>query len=272
MSETGPTTTTTQPTTTTTGAPATGGLGGATFTPTGVISEGKKYEQAIGVEGQRVTEIATGTRTYEGYMAPSQQARISSGLGVPFVPNLPKIEPRYFSEDIDKLGSMSRGYIAQWQMKMNQAGLLGNEFTMGVADNSTLSAYREVLGVANREGISDAEAVSLIAQRKVKLGGGSVTRYRLTNQADIEAVVDAVSQQLLGRTLDEGQAARIARAFQQEELAAQKAYARGGAVEEAPTAQQFVTSAIEKDFGDQVDTRKLGGIFGALDTMLKAGK
>ena len=185
-------------------------------------------------------------------MAPSQQARISSGLGVPFVPNLPKIEPRYFSEDIDKLGSMSRGYIAQWQMKMNQAGLLGNEFTMGVADNSTLSAYREVLGVANREGISDSEAVSLIAQRK--------------------AVVDAVSQQLLGRTLDEGQAARIARAFQQEELAAQKAYARGGAVEEAPTAQQFVTSAIEKDFGDQVDTRKLDGIFGALDTMLKAGK
>lgn len=252
--------------------PATSGLGGGGFTPMGVVSDGKKYEGAIGVEGQRVTDIKTGTRTYEGYMAPSQQARIASGLGVPFVPNLPKIEPKYFSEDIDKLGSSSRGYIAQWQMKMNQAGLLGNEFTMGVADNTTLSAYREVLAVANREGISDAEAIQLIAQRKVNLKGGSVPKYRLTNEADIQAVVDAVAQQLLGRTLDEGQAARIARAFQQEELAAQKAYARGGAVEEAPTAQQFVTSAIEKDFGDQVDTRKLNGIFGALDTMLKAGK
>lgn len=268
MSETGPTTTTTPPAQ----QPATGGLGGATFTPMGVVSEGKKYEQAIGVEGQRVTEVATGTRTYEGYMAPSQQARIASGMGVPFVPNIPKIEPRYFSEDIDKLGSMSRGYIANWQMKMNQAGLLGNEFTMGVADNSTLSAYREVLGVANREGVSDAEAVQLIAQRRVKLGGGTVTRYRLTNEDDVKAIVDSVAQQLLGRTLSDDQAARIARAFQQEELSAQKAYAAGGAVQEAPGVQQFVTSSIEKDFGEQVDTRKLGDIFGSIDAMLKAGK
>lgn len=272
MSETGPTTTT--PPTTTTIPVGTAELGGITYTPTGAISGGKKYEGAIGVEGQRVTDIKTGARTYEGYMAPSQSARMNEQLGISqaLLPQIPKIEPRYFAEDVDKLGAMSRGFIAGWQMRMNQAGLLGNEFTLGVADNSTLSAYREVLGVANREGISDSEAIQLIAQRKVDLKGGSVPKYRLTNQADIQAVVDAVAQQLLGRTLDEGQAARIARAFQQEEIAAQKAYARGGVVEEAPTAQQFVTSAIEKDFGDQVDTRKLNGIFGALDTMLKAGK
>lgn len=271
MSDTGPSTPTTTPGTQQP-EPATGALGGSGFTPMGVISGGKKYEGAIGVEGQRVTDIEAGTRTYEGYMAPSPQTRMASGLGIPFVPNLPKIEPKYFAEDVDKLGTMSRGYIAQWQMKMNQAGLLGNEFTMGVADNSTLSAYREVLGIANREGITDAEALSLVAQRKVKLGGGAVTRYRLTNEADIKAVVDNVAQSLLGRSLDDGQAERIARAFQQEEMSAQKAYAAGGMVQEAPSAQQFVTSAIEKDFGEQVDTRKLNNIFGAVDTMLKAGK
>lgn len=272
MSETGPSTPTTVPQTTPGQEPATSGLGGSGFTPMGVISDGKKYEGAIGVEGQRVTDIKAGTRTYEGYMAPAQQARMASGLGIPFVPNIPKIEPRYFAEDIDKLGSMSRGFIAGWQMKMNQAGLLGNEFTLGVADNSTLSAYREVLGVANREGLSDEEAVQLMAQRKVNLKGGTVPRYRLSNEDDIAAVVDGVSKSLLGRALDDNQVKRIVKAFQQEELAAQKAYARGGAVQEAPSAQEFVTSRIEKDFGQQVDTRKLNNIFGALDKMLKAGK
>ena len=238
----------------------------------------KITESAVGVSGQMVTKVdpntlqPTGEPTYEGYMAPGPARRsfeaYGRGLSTPFVPDMPKVEPRYFTSDVDALASKDRGTIASWQSRMNAAGLLGKSFTLGAADDATTSAYREVLGIANREGVTDEEALALIQQRQVKLGSGSVQRYRLTNPTDIKVAIRAIAQDALGRGLDDGDVNRLVKLFQQEELSAQKKYQAGGVVTDAPSAQQFVQSKIQQDFGEEVSTRKLDQLFQGVDQAL----
>lgn len=278
MSMTGPedTTTTTTPGATPTTIPGQGAFGGQlpAFTPV-TVADDKKYSSAIGVEGRRVTNVATGETTYEGYTAPSVQQRIASNLPTPYVPNLPQrtVEPRYFVEDLDGLSGFSRPTIASWQMRLNASGLLGNNFSLGVVDNQTRSAYGEVLAVANREGVDAETALNLVQQQAVKLkSGGGVTRYKVSNPADIKAVINQSAQTLLGRSLDDKQLDAMVRAFQQQEVTAQKAYQAGGVATEAPSVQQFATKRIEKDFGEQVDTRRLNSVFGAVHKLLMGGK
>jgi hypothetical protein len=272
MSMTDPEGTTTVPPTTIPGSEAFGT--GTPFTPV-PVNDDKRYSTAIGVEGRRVTNVATGETTYEGYRAPSATQKIASNIQTPYVPNLPErtVEPRYFVEDLDGLSGFSRPTIASWQMRLNASGLLGNNFSLGVVDNQTRSAYGEVLAVANREGVTAETALNLIQQQAVKLKSGSgVTRYKMSNPADIKAVINQSAQALLGRTLDDGQLDAMVRAFQQQEVAAQRAYQAGGTVTDAPSAQQFAATRIEKDFGDEVDTRRLDAVFGAINQALMGGK
>jgi len=247
------------------------------FVPTGAPgSDGKIYESPIGVSGSRVTPVdksgqPSGETTYKGYMAPGPVARTfdtyGRGLSTPFIPNMPKVEPRYYSEDLDALGSRSRGMIASWQSRLNAAGLLSDNYALGVFDNQTRNSYSEVLAIANREGVTDEEALAMVMQRQTT-GGGSVQRYRLTNPTDIKVAIRAIAQDALGRGLDDGDVNRLVKLFQQEELSAQKKYQAGGAVTDAPSAQQFIQSKIQQDFGAEASTRKLDKLFQGIDQAL----
>jgi hypothetical protein len=258
------------------GSPATIPASGG-FVPSGPpSSDGKKYESAVGVEGSKVTPVdkagkPSGATTYEGYMATNPIARKFDTYGrsvvPPFIPAMPKVEPRYFTSDVDALGSRSRGMIASWQSRLNTAGLLGNNFALGVVDNQTRSAYSEVLAIANREGVTDEEALAMVMQRQTT-GGGTVQRYRLTNPTDLKVAIRAIAQDALGRGLDDGDVNRLVKLFQQEELSAQKKYQAGGAVTDAPSAQQFIQSKIQQDFGDEASTRKLDQLFQGIDQAL----
>ena len=239
-------------------------------------ADGNLYESAIGVEGTKVTPVDSagkviGGTTYKGYMAPGPVARAFETYGrsvvPPFVPAMPKVEPRYFTSDLDALGSSSRGKIASWQSRLNAAGLLSNTFVLGSVDNETRSAYSQVLAIANREGVTDEEALAMVMQRRTT-GGGSVQRYRLTNPTDIKVAIRAIAQDALGRGLDDGDVNRLVKLFQQEELSAQKKYQAGGVVTDAPSAQQFVQSKIQQDFGEEVSTRKLDQLFQGVDQAL----
>lgn len=240
--------------------------------------DNKRYESAIGVEGRKVTELdpatgePVGTPEYEGYKAPSRQyetyGRILKTPFVPSLPSVPTVEPRYFSSDVDALNGLSRGSISSWQSRLNAAGLLGNNFALGIVDNQTRSAYTEVLAVANREGVTQEEAIAMIQQRRVKVGGGSVQRYRMTNPTDLKVVIRSVAQNALGRNLDDADINKLVKLFQQEEVSAQKQYSAGGAVAEAPSAEQFVQSKIQADFGEEVSIRKLDQVFSAVDEAL----
>lgn len=272
------------PTTTPGGAAFEDGLGGETttgFTPPAggtPAVDGKRYSSAIGVEGTRVTDVKTGQVTYEGYKATPEGERTMQNLRPPglagdaFVPSQPAVEPKYFQEDLDRLSSLSRPTIAAWQSQLNAAGLLGDTFTIGVVDNATRSAYGAVLATANREGIEDTEALKLIQQNRIKIGGGGVSRYRLTNPSDLKAVIRSVAQNAIGRTLDDADVNRLVALFQAEELSAQKKYQAGGAVTEAPSAQAFVEGRIAQDFGEEVNTRKLDNVFAAVDKALGGGQ
>ena len=48
----------------------------------------------------------------------------------------------------------------------------------------------------------------------------------------------------------------------------QKKYQAGGAVTDAPSAQQFIQSKIQQDFGEEVSTRKLDQLFQGVDQAL----
>lgn len=276
MSDTGQSTPTTVPGTSTT-VPGQGAFGGQIpgYVPSGTTQEEKRYSSAIGVEGRRITDVKTGKTTYEGTLLPSQTQRIASALPTPYVPNLPTrtVEPTYFQQDLDNLSSFSRQTIASWQVRMNAAGLLGNEFALGVVDNQTRSAYGEVLAVANRETVTAEQALGLIQQQHLKIKTGTgVKRYRISNPADIKAVINQSAKTLLGRSLDDNQLDAMVKAFQAQEVSAQKQYEAGGVAVEAPSVQQFAQKSIEKDFGKQVDTRKLNSVFGAVHNMLIGGK
>lgn len=256
------------------GAPAAPLNPAADFAPGAVASDGKIYESAIGVEGSKVTPVdkagKLGETKYQGYEAPGTKAYDSYAktFRTPFLPTTPpSVEPRYFTSDVDALGASSSGKIASWQSRLNLAGLLGNNFALGTVDNQTRSAYSEILAIANREGVTDEEALAMVMQRRTS-GGGSVQRYRLTNPTDIKVAIRAIAQDALGRGLDDGDVNRLVKLFQQEELSAQKKYQAGGVVTDAPSAQQFVQSKIQQDFGEEASTRKLDQLFQGIDQAL----
>lgn len=251
----------------------TGPTSGGFAPPPNVSPEGDvRYSEAIGVEGRKVTDTQTGKVTYEGFKAPSPQQKmglIPPGLsGDAYIPVAPSIEPRYFVQDLDALSGLSRGGVAAWQSRLNAAGILGDTFTLGVVDNATRNAYGTVLAVANREGITDEQALNLLQQQRVKIGGGSVQRYKLSNPSDIKAVIRSVAQNAIGRSLDDADVNRLVGLFQAEELSAQKQFQQGGVVTEMPSAQTFVESNIAKDFGEEVNVRKLDTLFSAVDQAL----
>jgi hypothetical protein len=95
----------------------------------------------------------------------------------------------------------------------------------------------------------------------------------LTNPEDLKAIFRKAAQDSLGRNLQDGDINRLVETYQAQEARYQKQVSTvGGVVTQAPSAQAFAQSAINKDFGTEVNTRKLSDIFGAIDANLSKGK
>ena len=65
---------------------------------------------------------------------------------------------------------------------------------------------------------------------------------------------------------------RLVESYQAQQLQYQRQVSSGGTTVQAPNAQTFATTSIEKDFGDEVNTQKLDGIFSAIDEALSGGQ
>jgi hypothetical protein len=122
-----------------------------------------------------------------------------------------------------------------------------------------------------------SDALPLLAKTPIITSTGAgkkLPAYSVTNPADLRAVFKKTAQDLLGRTLGDGDLNRMVEAYQQKESTYQKAaYAGGGVnVSQAPNAQTFAQSSLENDFGTEVNTQKLDGIFSSLNDMLMKGK
>lgn len=70
--------------------------------------------------------------------------------------------PRYYDGDEYRQRPMSPAAIAAIQDQMARAGLLTSDFLMGVWDPSTAEAYKTLLGIANQQGTTAEQAMTLL--------------------------------------------------------------------------------------------------------------
>lgn len=240
--------------------------GGFNSVPVGAVS--KSSRSAIGVTGTKTYDPMTGRPTgYYGYQT-KQMLPQTSG----FEPGGQVVteNPKYFSGDEDMLNKFSPEDIATIQQSLSFNGLLGRKYTPGIVDNSTRSAFRELLGIANRQTTDWQTTLGTISQ--VKSQGSSIGTYSVSNPDDLKAVFRKAAQDMLGRNLGDGDINSLVETFQAREKQQAVQSASGGKIIQAPSPQTFAQQQIAKDFGEEVDVRKMDNIFSAIDQALSGGK
>lgn len=221
---------------------------------------------AIGVKGTQVIDPTTGKPTgYFGYTTQEMLPRTSGWEpGGQVVTN----NPRYFSGDEDTINSFSKEDIAVVQAQMKSNGFLSGVYTPGIVDNKTRAGFRNLLGVANRMGSDWQTALGSVSQARKEAGiqAGGLRTYTVDNPEDLKAVFRKAAQDMLGRNLQDGDLNALVQSFQQQQAQYQRqAQTVGGVVTQAPSAQAFAESQIQKDFGKEVDTRKIDRLFSVFD-------
>lgn len=73
------------------------------------------------------------------------------------------------------IASLPPEAMARLQIRMARAGLIGpsTRVAVGVADDTTVGAYKELLGIANRYGMTDVDALALLESKPSAAGGAT---------------------------------------------------------------------------------------------------
>lgn len=194
----------------------------------------------------------------------------------------------YTNEDWQLLITMPQTDVVAIQQNLMKAfpgfkpTSLGNRY-----DPKTIKYFKSALGRINQfsadpedpfgvRGKTTVEAIKAIAKNPMALTGAtgtSLPTYRLTSPTDLKAVFKKASEEMLGRSLGEGDLNRLIQAYQTSETQYQKAASTAGATAvQAPSPTTFAMDKIQKDFGDEVDTNKMDNIFSAVDKALSGGQ
>lgn len=231
-----------------------------------VEGTGDTYKYALGVTGRKIYDEKGNLIRYEGYKYlgnTGRQFQTQSGRMVGARPQT--YEPKYFSGDEDQVFNMSVEDLSSLQRAMNAVGLLGKNYAPGVADNATRAAYRNLLEQANGYGEDTDSAILRLAS--VGTGRtGQLTQYRVSNEADVKAVISRVSRETLGRNLGEGDLTRLAQMYR--DLEKQAGLAAGSDTQQevvaAPSPEAFTESQLGKMFPQEKSARQLGSYFEAI--------
>lgn len=242
---------------------------------TGLLSEdgGESYQYAIGVKGRRIFDENGNIVRYEGYKYYTQPkygttSGAGAATGTQMVPGVAgqAFEPKYFSGDEDQIYGYSSEQVANLQKAMNAVGLLGGKYSPGVVDNSTRAAYANLLEQANGYGEDADAAIMRIASAGGRGGGGGLTQYRVSNEADIKNVISRVAKQTIGRNLGEGDLNRLAQMYRQ--LEKEAGLAAGSTTEQevmaAPSPEAFASSELEKMLPEETNARQFGSYLDAI--------
>jgi hypothetical protein len=215
-------------------------------------------KQAIGVKGTLVFDPLTNEQVYSGYKV----KRSSLSPGGPG--GMVEVQPRYFSGDEDTIAGFSKEEIALVQAQMKSNGLISGKYTPGIVDNKTRSGFRNLLGISNRMGQDWQTTMASVSQAKAT--EQTLRPYSVDNADDLKAVFRKTAQEMLGRNLQDGDLDSMVQAFQQSQTQYQRRMATSsGMIEQAPSATTFAQTQIEKDFGPEVDTRKIDKSFALFD-------
>lgn len=133
------------------------------------------------------------------------------------------VGPRYYDGDEWEPARLSPEEVRAIQQAMWDAGLLEPGFRLGVWDETMASAYRQVLGYANATGISDQQALSVMAAAgPVDTEQTQPLITQTTNPDDLRRVFRASIISELGQGWDSERIDRMVAAYQQAEVAAQR--------------------------------------------------
>lgn len=193
-------------------------------------------------------------------------------------------QPRYFDGAEFVPARLGPEKIARIQSVLAQVGLIGPKtaFRLGVWDETSRNAYKNLLEFANSYGVDESEALDLYSQSVAVRGdgatagvGGGLPRTKLSNPEDLAAVVDTVARARIGRKVDDGFTQRFISAYQQAEQAeAAAAMGEGGTYTGAPDARVMAENMLETEYADdaaQMDALETGNEFFQLLTSERVG-
>ena len=220
------------------------------LTNTGVLSsDGGSF--AIGVSGRRIYDGSGKLVAYEGY---KYKSPITGELS----------EPLYFEGDERKpLYGFSIEQLSTLQNAMYGVGRLSKGYSPGVVDSKTIAAYKSILATANGYGEDFQTTITRLASGGAAVRGGQLSQYRVSNDADVRAIMNKVSQQTLGRKLGEGDLNRLSSLYRDLERTAGQA--SGVEVAQAPQVETFTQNKLEEMFPEDTNARQFGSYLTAIE-------
>lgn len=216
--------------------------------PATLSADGGQY--ALGVSGRRIYNSAGKLIRYEGYKYTSPATGEVS-------------EPKYFAGDEDTLYSLSIEALSTLQNAMYNVGKLGKGYTPGVVDSKTTSAYKSLLVTANGYGEDFETTISRLATTGSSARGGTLTQYRVSNDADVRAIMNKVSQQTLGRKLGEGDLNRLSGLYR--ELERTSGQSNAAEIVQPPQVETFTQNKLEEMFPEDTNARQFGSYLTAIE-------
>lgn len=162
----------------------------------------------------------------------------------------------------DVLKSFSPEALVSTQANLYRAGYLSS-YTPGRITAKVVSAVERVMGDANTTnsvsgtGLTWEQMLAAVAANGGRTSSGKAT-VRVSNPLDIEAAVNQVAQQLIGRTLDDATMQRFVQAYQ----AAERGAAYG--TTQAPNVQTFTLDKLTQMFPTETYGHQFGSYMEAL--------
>lgn len=145
---------------------------------------------------------------------------------------------------------------------LKEKGYYARGVNPGQYGESDLGALKELLDESNLAGVTWERYRDQILSRKPRAGGGggSAPRYRVSNPDDLKYVFKRVAMETIGRSFSDQEAAQAVQAYQQQEIAAQRAMMGGGVVTEAPSADIFAQKYAQQIAPTEANGFKFLGI------------
>lgn len=216
----------------------------------------------------------------DDYIAPGGRGKVPfRGMGVPSTYQKPGQLPRYYDGDEFLPASFSPEKIAALQRELATAGLIGpkTKFRVGLWDEATRGAYKNLLEYANASGADEKTALKRYAEAGLvdpsgETEGRAPLTIKKTSPTDLFAIADTVARTKLGRKLTDKEKAAMTSAFQAREVAEQTTdyaqYETGGTSVGAPSAQAFMGEQITKQFAGEAGAHDIAEQFGAFGQLL----
>ena len=216
--------------------------------PATLSADGGQY--ALGVSGRRLYDSKGVLVSYEGYKYTNPTTGVVS-------------QPKYFTGDEDTLYGLSIEALSTLQNAMYGIGRLSKGYSPGVVDSKTTSAYKSLLATANGYGEDFETTIARLASGGAAVRGGQLSQYRVSNDADVRAIMNKVSQQTLGRKLGEGDLNRLSGLYRDLERTAGQA--SGVEVAQAPQVETFTQNKLEEMFPEDTNARQFGSYLTAIE-------